>query len=43
MMVVGVNEQEDGVNKTANALHPGGVSTNLFRHMDVFGGNYSGV
>ncbi|XP_050225163.1 short-chain dehydrogenase TIC 32, chloroplastic-like isoform X1 [Mercurialis annua] len=31
-------KQEDGVNITANSLHPGVISTNLFRHMGVVNG-----
>ncbi|XP_050225164.1 short-chain dehydrogenase TIC 32, chloroplastic-like isoform X2 [Mercurialis annua] len=30
--------KEDGVNITANSLHPGVISTNLFRHMGVVNG-----
>ena len=26
------DNQEDGVNITANSLHPGVIATNLFRH-----------
>lgn len=32
-------EQEDGVEISANSLHPGTITTNLFRHMPV-NGNY---
>ncbi|KAL3650505.1 Short-chain dehydrogenase TIC 32, chloroplastic [Castilleja foliolosa] len=31
--------KEDGAEITANSLHPGIVSTNLFRHLGVFEGN----
>ncbi|KAL4279300.1 hypothetical protein GQ457_03G013590 [Hibiscus cannabinus] len=30
--------KEDGVDITANSLHPGGIATNLFRHMSLVGG-----
>ncbi|GMJ13573.1 hypothetical protein like AT4G23420 [Hibiscus trionum] len=30
--------KEDGVDITANSLHPGGIVTNLFRHMRLVGG-----
>ncbi|OWM79549.1 hypothetical protein CDL15_Pgr022961 [Punica granatum] len=30
--------KEQGVNITANSLHPGVVATNLFRHMSIFNG-----
>ncbi|XP_021592746.2 short-chain dehydrogenase TIC 32, chloroplastic [Manihot esculenta] len=30
--------KEDGVNITANSLHPGTISTNLFRHMSTVNG-----
>lgn len=30
--------QEEGLNITANSLHPGVVATNLFRHMNIFNG-----
>uniref|UniRef100_A0A2P2JFV7 Short-chain dehydrogenase n=1 Tax=Rhizophora mucronata TaxID=61149 RepID=A0A2P2JFV7_RHIMU len=30
--------KEDGVNITANSLHPGAIATNLFRHMGVVTG-----
>ncbi|XP_060203678.1 short-chain dehydrogenase TIC 32, chloroplastic-like [Lycium barbarum] len=30
--------KEDGVDITANSLHPGTITTNLFRHMGVFNG-----
>lgn len=33
-------QQEDGVNITANALHPGAIVTNLFRHSNVINGNH---
>lgn len=32
--------QEDGVNITANSLHPGIIRTNLFRHNSIVNGNY---
>lgn len=30
--------KEDGANITANSLHPGSITTNLFRHMGIFDG-----
>ncbi|KAK4792740.1 hypothetical protein SAY86_023175 [Trapa natans] len=30
--------KEEGVNITANSLHPGVVATNLFRHVNIFNG-----
>lgn len=33
-------QQEDGTNITANALHPGVIQTNLFRHNNVINGNH---
>ncbi|KAM3319978.1 short-chain dehydrogenase TIC 32, chloroplastic [Capsicum chacoense] len=30
--------KEDGVDITANSLHPGTITTNLFRHMGIFNG-----
>ncbi|EEF49083.1 short-chain dehydrogenase TIC 32, chloroplastic isoform X2 [Ricinus communis] len=30
--------KEDGVNITANSLHPGAIVTNLFRHMNIING-----
>ena len=32
-------EQEDGVNISAIAVHPGVVTTNLFRHRTIINGN----
>ncbi|XP_059304761.1 short-chain dehydrogenase TIC 32, chloroplastic-like isoform X1 [Lycium ferocissimum] len=34
--------KEDGVDITANSLHPGTITTNLFRHMGVFNGSLVG-
>jgi hypothetical protein len=31
-------EQEDGVDVTANSLHPGAIITNLFRHNNIVNG-----
>lgn len=32
-------EQEEGANITANSLHPGVITTNLFRNAGIFEGN----
>ncbi|XVF53577.1 hypothetical protein PTKIN_Ptkin05aG0109500 [Pterospermum kingtungense] len=32
--------KEDGVDITANSLHPGVIATNIFRHNDVISGNF---
>lgn len=34
------NEQEDGVDITANSLHPGAIATNLFRHNNIVNGTH---
>lgn len=34
------HDQEDGVNITANSLHPGTIVTNLFRHNSAVNGKY---
>ena len=31
-----VLNQEDGVDITANSLHPGTIATNLFRHRGIY-------
>lgn len=32
-------EQEEGADITANSVHPGVITTNLFRHLGIFEGN----
>ena len=39
-MVVYLNVQEDGVDITANSLHPGAIVTNLFRHNSIVSGKH---
>jgi hypothetical protein len=34
------HDQEDGVDITANSLHPGTIVTNLFRHNSAVNGKY---
>jgi len=34
-----VDDQEEGVDITANSLHPGAVITNIFRHTNILSGN----
>lgn len=36
-------EQEEGVNITANSLHPGSITTNLFRHSNLINGNHVNI
>jgi hypothetical protein len=31
-------KQEEGVDITANSLHPGAITTNLFRHWSIVNG-----
>lgn len=33
-------DQEEGVDITANSLHPGAIVTNLFRYSSAINGNY---
>lgn len=34
-----VIDQEEGVDITANSLHPGAIITNIFRHTHIVSGN----
>lgn len=37
------SEQEEGVNITANSLHPGSIVTNLFRYNGFIRGNHLSI
>lgn len=34
-------DQEDGVDITANSLHPGAIATNIHRYNRILTGNYN--
>lgn len=43
LMVLFFFKQEDGVNITANSLHPGSIVTNLFRYNGILRGDVSSI